>query len=92
MGDRVTVGLYGRACAVLMREAICERIFRARDRWNADHPCRALGVREIPWETITWHVSRVGADAIVDMDKTAIRALAASIMDEVDAIVDEAAR
>ncbi len=35
------------AAALLMRELICEQIFRERAKWDPDHPSRALGIRTI---------------------------------------------
>jgi hypothetical protein len=35
------------ASALLMREVVCEQIYRQRAAWSPDHPNKALGVRSI---------------------------------------------
>lgn len=40
------------ATALLMRELVCEQVYRGRARWDAEHPCRALGLRDITPEEV----------------------------------------
>jgi len=35
------------AAALLMREVLCEKIYREREKWDPEHPNMALGVRSI---------------------------------------------
>jgi len=35
------------AVALAMRELCCELVWRRRDHWNAVHPSRSLGLREL---------------------------------------------
>ncbi len=67
------------AIALLAREVLCEQVYRARELWDADHPCRALGLRTIePWE-IVWH-AEIG---ILQLDSKALKARASTVLDAI---------
>lgn len=34
------------------REVICEVIYRRREQWNAEHPNKALGLRDLPLDEL----------------------------------------
>jgi len=65
------------ASALLMREVVCEQIYRSRSKWNESHPNRALGVRSIHPDAI--------ADAadmrLMLVPSAEIKALAALMLD-----------
>jgi hypothetical protein len=64
------------AAALLMRELICEKIYRERDKWTAVHPCRALGVRTLPFD-----VSDYITNDLLTLDAPRLRAYAAEVLD-----------
>lgn len=82
--ERLTIAA---GAALLMREVICEKIYRERARWDAEHPNRALGIRHVPAVPIA---AQRSAAAALGMDSAALRLEAARILDELDAtnIVD----
>jgi len=70
---------------VITREVICEQIYRQRSNWNADHPNRALQIREIPLDRLFIAMLRVSVKKQPDeMSKEELRAYAALLLDEVE--------
>lgn len=68
------------ASALLMREVVCERIYRRRDEWDHEHPNFSLGVREIrPGD-----IAAAAVGAVVDLPASSLKDLAAEILDEPD--------
>lgn len=70
-----------RALVLLTREVLCEAIYRRRGDWNADHPNRALRLRDIDLSVVIQHV---GEQHVLMMEKESLRAFAASLLDEVE--------
>jgi hypothetical protein len=65
------------AAALLMREVICEKIYRERDKWDAEHPNRALGVRSFwPRDLMPFVVTK-----LLRLDKEQLRSYAAAVLD-----------
>lgn len=71
--------------ALLMREVLCERIYRERAAWNADHPNSSLRIREITPELLMPHMDR----KILSMDKDGLKAEAARVLDLIEAAKKE---
>lgn len=69
------------AAALLMREVVCEQVYRQRAAWDVEHPNNSLGVR-----TIHPHdIARAVVVDVVDLPSKQLRALAAAILNESDA-------
>lgn len=69
------------ATALLMRELICERVYRERANWNADHPNKAMRIRKITPESVVAHAT----SAVLTMDGDALKAHAATVLDLIEA-------
>src|SRR5262249_1854676 len=65
------------AVALIMREVICEQIYREREHWNPHHPNRSLGIRSITPEEILPYARNV----YLKLDKEQLRAQASEILD-----------
>jgi hypothetical protein len=75
--------LRARAIALFVREVACELLYRNRARWDAEHPNRALGMREP-----CMHPDRLAAaadTAILWLGKQELREEAAAYLDQCDA-------
>jgi hypothetical protein len=76
------------ASALLMREVLCEQVWRSRHLWDVNHPARALGMRMIDPEEILDHVE----ESILGLGSDALKALAAHVLDAIIAKRIEAKR
>lgn len=66
------------AVAMMMRELICEQVYRERANWNTEHPNKALGVRTItPEEVIS-----VTKDQYLKYNKDEWKSLASAVLDK----------
>lgn len=68
------------AGALLMREIICEVIFRRRCAWDPEHPNRSIGIRNIKPDGISRWVHL----GIFHMSSAELRSYAARVLDEFD--------
>jgi hypothetical protein len=71
--------------ALLMREVVCEQVYRHRAAFDAEHPCRSLHIREITPEEIVDAVTvRVGHFGyVLALDKDGLKMLGAIVLDEI---------
>ncbi len=65
------------AVALLMREVVCEQVFRNRANWNPEHPNRALAIRDIDPGELVQHVS----PRLFSMTTDQLKAEAARVLD-----------
>jgi len=78
--DAVRRSELAEATALLTREVLCEKIYRERAKWNAEHPNRSLGIRDVNLEAVIDVVDT----RILKLSKKQVRALAATVLDAVE--------
>lgn len=67
------------AAALLMREVVCELVYRNRAQWDAEHPNRALGVRTIDAALVATH----SHSGLVDLEASELRGEASRVLDRI---------
>lgn len=72
------------ATALLMRELVCEQIYRERANWDPEHPNRALGIRSIlPEEVIPFAREHQVTLLAVRIDTMRMKEIAAEVLDQI---------
>lgn len=54
-----------RVSALLMREALCEQVYRERERWSPDKPVKSLGLRSILPEEVERCLVGIEAEGVL---------------------------